>query len=48
MYNAKPMDWLGMIALVIMFGSAFMLTKISVQEYPPIVVAGQRDQEKDR
>lgn len=42
MYNAKPMDWLGMIALVIMFGSAFMLTKISVQEYPPIVVAGGR------
>ena len=42
MYNAKPLDWLGMIALVIMFGSAFMFTKISVQEYPPAVVAGGR------
>ncbi len=42
MYNAKPADWLGMIALVILFGSAFMLTKISVQEYPPSVVAGGR------
>jgi drug/metabolite transporter (DMT)-like permease len=42
MYNAKPIDWLGMIALVMMFGSAFMLTKISVQEYPPSVVAGGR------
>jgi len=42
MYNAKPLDWLGMIVLVIMFGSAFMFTKISVQEYPPSVVAGGR------
>ncbi len=42
MYNAKPIDWLGMIALVVMFGSAFMLTKIAVQEYPPAVVAGGR------
>ena len=31
-----------MIALVIMFGSAFMLTKISVQAYPPSVVAAGR------
>ncbi len=42
MYNAKPVDWLGMIALVITFGSAFMFTKISVQEYPQEVVAGGR------
>lgn len=42
MYNAKLADWLGMIALVITFGSAFMFTKISVQEYPPVVVAGGR------
>jgi len=41
-YNAKFADWLGMIALVVMFGSAFMLTKISVQEYPPTIVAGGR------
>lgn len=42
MYNAKLADWLGMIALVVLFGSAFMLTKISVQAYPPAVVAGGR------
>ena len=42
MYNARPLDWLGMIVLVIMFGSSFMFTKISVQEYPPSVVAGGR------
>jgi drug/metabolite transporter (DMT)-like permease len=42
MFNAKPADWLGMITLVILFGSAFMLTKISVQEYPPSIVAGGR------
>lgn len=42
MYNAKLADWLGMVALVVLFGSAFMLTKISVQEYPPSVVAGGR------
>ena len=42
MYNAKPLDWLGMVALVIMFGSAFMFTKISVQEYPPVIVAAGR------
>ncbi len=42
MYNAKPLDWLGMFALVIMFGSAFMFTKISVQEYPPEIVTAGR------
>lgn len=42
MYNAKLADWLGMFALVIMFGSAFMFTKISVHEYPPTIVAGGR------
>lgn len=42
MFNAKPLDWLGMIALVIMFGSAFMFTKLSVQEYPPAIVAAGR------
>jgi drug/metabolite transporter (DMT)-like permease len=42
MYNAKLADWLGMVALVVLFGSAFMFTKISVQEYPPAVVAGGR------
>ena len=42
MYKARVADWLGMFALVIMFGSAFMFTKISVQEYPPAVVAAGR------
>jgi drug/metabolite transporter (DMT)-like permease len=42
MYNAKLADWLGMFALVVLFGSAFMFTKISVQEYPPAFVAGGR------
>ena len=42
MYSAKPLDWLGMMALVIMFGSAFMFTKIAVQEYPPTIVAAGR------
>ena len=31
-----------MMALVIMFGSAFMFTKIAVQEYPPTIVAAGR------
>ena len=42
MYKAKFADWLGMIALVIMFGSAFMFTKLSVQEYPASIVAAGR------
>jgi len=42
MNNAKPIDWLGMFALVIMFGSAFMLTKVSVQAYPPEIVTAGR------
>jgi len=41
-YKARLADWLGMIALVIMFGSSFMFTKISVQEYPPAIVAAGR------
>ncbi len=39
---AKPLDWLGLVALVIMFGSAFMLTKLAVQEYPPAIVTAGR------
>ena len=42
MQHVKFIDWLGLIALVIMFGSAFMFIKFAVQEYPPIVVAGGR------
>ncbi len=42
MQNAKPLDWLGLIALVIMFGSAFMFTKLAVQEFSPAIVAAGR------
>lgn len=42
MQNAKPLDWLGLIALTIMFGSAFMFTKLAVQEFPPAIVAAGR------
>lgn len=38
----RLLDWLGLIALVIMFGSAFLLTKIAVQEIPPLVVVAGR------
>ena len=36
------MDWLGLIALVIMFGSAFLFTKIAVQEISPLLVVAGR------
>lgn len=42
MQNTKPLDWLGLVALVIMFGSAFMFTKLAVLEFPPIIVAAGR------
>ena len=35
-------DWLGLIALVIMFGTAFLLTKIAVEEIPPLIVVAGR------
>ena len=42
MQSAKFLDWLGLLALVIMFGSAFMFTKLAVQVYPPTIVAAGR------
>ena len=42
MQNAKFLDWLGLSALVIMFGSAFMFTKLAIQEFPPSVVTAGR------
>ena len=42
MQNVKLLDWLGLITLVIMFGSAFMFTKLAVQDFPPAIVAGGR------
>ncbi len=35
-------DWLALLALVAMFGSAFLLTKIAVQEVPPVMVVAGR------
>ena len=35
-------DWLGLLALVIMFGSAFIFTKFAVVSIPPLVVAAGR------
>ena len=42
MQRAEPLDWLGLAALTVMFGSAFMLTKLAVQELPPSIVATAR------
>ena len=42
MQHAKPLDWLGLIALTAMFGSAFMLTKLAVQELLPVTVTAGR------
>lgn len=38
----RLLDWLGLVALVIMFGSAFLLTKIAVQEISPLIVVAGR------
>lgn len=38
----RIIDWLGLLALVIMFGSAFLLTKIAVQEISPLTVVAGR------
>ena len=35
-------DWIGLFALVAMFGSAFLLTKIAVQDVPPLIVVAGR------
>jgi len=42
MSNAKPLDWLGMVALVIMFGSAFLFTKVALQDFSPTTIAASR------
>lgn len=42
MNTSRYWDWLGLFALVAMFGSAFLLTKIAVNDVPPsMVVAGR-------
>ena len=42
MRHVEPLDWLGLAALTVMFGSAFMFTKLAVQELPPSIVAAAR------
>ena len=42
MKSSRLLDWLALLALVAMFGSAFLLTKIAVQEVPPIMVVAGR------
>ena len=42
MQHAKPLDWLGLLALTAMYGSAFMLTKLAVQELLPETVTAGR------
>ena len=42
MQRAEPLDWLGLAALTIMFGSAFMLIKLAVQELSPVTVTAAR------
>ena len=42
MNSFRLFDWLALLALVAMFGSAFLLTKIAVQEVPPVMVVAGR------
>ena len=42
MFNARLFDWCFLLALVVMFGSAFLLTKIAVQDIPPVLVVAGR------
>ncbi|MEM8844815.1 MAG: DMT family transporter [Pseudomonadota bacterium] len=42
MSSAKLVDWLGLLALMVMFGSAFLLNKIAVVDIPPVVITAVR------
>lgn len=42
MRSSRLFDWLNLLVLVAMFGSAFLLTKIAVQEVPPLIVVAGR------
>lgn len=42
MKTSRLFDWLALLALVAMFGSAFLLTKIAVQQVPPVMVVAGR------
>ena len=42
MTQPKPLDWLMLLALTVMWGSAFLMTKVAVESLPPsLVVAGR-------
>ena len=42
MARPKPLDWLMLLALTVMWGSAFLMTKVAVESLPPsLVVAGR-------
>lgn len=42
MTTYRPTAWLGLFTLVVMFGSAFLLTKIALNEMPPLTVVTGR------
>lgn len=42
MQSHRLYDWLGLLALTVMFGSAFLLIKIAVTDVPPMVIAAVR------
>ena len=42
MARPKPLDWVMLLALTVMWGSAFLMTKVAVESLPPsLVVAGR-------
>ena len=42
MTTYRPTAWLGLLTLVVMFGSAFLLTKIALNDMPPLTVVTWR------
>ncbi len=42
MQTSRWLDWIALLALVITFGSAFLLTKIAVQDFPALLVVAGR------
>lgn len=42
MQTSRWLDWVALLALVVTFGSAFLLTKIAVQDFPAVLVVAGR------
>lgn len=42
MFTPRPLDWLLLAALVMMWGSSFLLTKIALTTLPPTTIVGGR------